>query len=42
VRITDQRSLQAGSAGRDLRSSLARMKELAVAEEELLRIQDGR
>jgi hypothetical protein len=41
VRITDQRSSQAGSAGRDLRASLARMKELAAAEDELLRIQGG-
>ena len=39
-RITEKRSTSQGGAGRDLRASLARMKELAAAEEELLRARE--
>jgi len=39
-RITAQRSSVSGGAGRDLRASLARMKELAAAEDELLRVRE--
>ena len=39
-RITEQRSSVSGGAGRDLRASLARMKELAAAEDELLRVRE--
>ncbi|MHB8637720.1 MAG: hypothetical protein ACYC96_14730 [Fimbriimonadaceae bacterium] len=39
-RITAQRWVVSGGAGRDLRASLARMKELAAAEDELLRVRE--
>jgi len=40
ARITEQRATVGSGAGRDLRTSLARMKELAAAEDELLRVRE--
>jgi hypothetical protein len=40
VRVTEVRSHSSGSTGRDLRASIARMRELTVAEDELLHIRE--